>query len=217
MTETIDNATKVVGITGGIGSGKSTVTDRLKELGYIVIDADEVAREAAVPGEPAMIRLREELGDKIFLEDGNLDRPALAKLAFGDQEMLKTVNEIFHKDILQRIESEICRIESTINSTESGNIESKIIFISAPLLFESGADKMTDEVWLVTADEDIRISRVMDRDCLSESDVRARIKSQMPEDEKRRLADVVIENNGTPEQLYQTIDFLLGSVLMYKR
>ena len=198
MTETIDKTIEIVGITGGIGSGKSMVTDRLRELGHVVIDADEVALEAAVPWEPAMVRLREELGDEIFLEDGNLDRPVLAKLAFSDPEVLETVNKIFHKDILKRIESRISSI-----------FGERIVFVSAPLLYETGADKMTDEVWLVTAREDIRLKRVIERDGLSESDVRARMKNQMPEEEKRRRADVVIENNGTPEQLYKAIDYLL--------
>jgi len=206
------NTFKTIGITGGIGSGKSSVTGRLKELGYTVIDADEVAREAAVPGEPAMISLREELGDNVFLSDGNLDRPALAKLAFNDPEVLKKVNEIFHKDILQRIESKICSIKASGIKTEIKSTSDKcekIIFISAPLLFEAGADSMADEVWLVTSDEEIRIKRVMNRDSLSESDVRARMKSQMPEEEKRKRADIIIGNNGTPAQLNEAIDSLL--------
>jgi len=191
---------KTIGITGGIGSGKSAVTNRLRELGYPVIDADEVSREAALPREPAMIILRKKLGDDIFLEDGNLDRPALAKLIFNDPEVLKIVNKVLHKDILRRIESKKQRL---IDNGE------RMIFISAPLLFEASADEMTDEVWLVTTDEDIRLKRVKERDGISESDIRLRMKNQMPEAEKRKRADIIIENNGTLDDLYESIKSLL--------
>jgi len=200
MSEETGNMRRI-GITGGIGSGKSAVTDRLRELGYTVIDADEVAREAAEPGEPALLRLREEIGDDIFLENGALNRPALSKLIFHDPDVLMKVNTIFHPDIQSRIETKIKDCD-----------ENEVIFISAPLLFESAIDWKTDEVWLVTADEDIRIARVMKRDGISEADVRARMDNQMSDDEKRVLSDVVIDNSGTLEQLYKTIEGLLNNL-----
>ena len=184
---------KRIGITGGIGSGKSVVTELLREMGFSVIDADEIAREAAVPGEPSMLRLREEIGDDIFLEDGNLDRQALAKLMFYDPIVLLTVNEIFHADIRERIEN------AAHECDERGEA---IVFFAIPLLFEAKVDWKLDKVWLVTADEDIRLRRVMSRDGLSEEDVRARMQNQMPEEEKRAKADVVFENNGTFADLY---------------
>ena len=189
-----------IGITGGIGSGKSEVTKLLRQKGYTVIDADEVAREAAVPGEPAMLRLREELPDEVFLEDGNLNRQALAKLMFNDPMVLMTVNEIFHGDIRERIEA------AARERQEAGD---ETVFLSIPLLFESGADWMTDAIWLVAADEDIRLRRTMERDGLSEEDVRARMQSQMPEAEKRARADVIIENNGIIEELHTQVERLL--------
>ena len=191
---------KKIGITGGIGSGKSTVTDYLCEIGYTVIDADEVAREAAMPGEPAMLRLREEIGDGIFCADGTLDRPVLAKIMFSNPITLMTVNEIFHEDIKERIKAHI---------KEQGG---QSIFLSVPLLFEADAGWMSDETWLVTADEDIRLRRVMLRDGLPEQDVRARMASQMPEDKKQELADVIIENNGTIGELRKKIDNLLANL-----
>jgi len=187
-----------IGITGGIGSGKSEVTDYLREKGYPVIDADEVAREAAMPGEPAMLSLREEIGDEIFLEDGTLNRQELAKIMFTDSMTLMTVNEIFHGDIKERIEAHV-----------NEQHDAQVIFISVPLLFESDAEWMADETWLVTADEDLRLRRVMGRDGMTEEEVRARMSSQMPEEEKRGRADVVIENNGTKKELRTFIDGLL--------
>lgn len=191
---------KRIGITGGIGSGKSAVTDFLREKGYMVIDADEAAREAAMPGEPAMLRLRAEIGDGIFLADGGLDRPALARLIFGDAGMLKTVNGIFHGDIRERMEAAAHACAARGEA---------LIFLAVPLLFESGADWDLDAVWLVTADEDVRIRRVIERDGLSEADVRARMRNQMPEEEKRARADIVIENNETIDALRAQIALAL--------
>jgi len=191
---------KRIGITGGIGSGKSAATDYLRGKGYAVIDADEVAREAAVPGEPAMIRLSKEIGGEVFREDGTLDRQELARIIFSNPIALMTVNEIFHGDIKSRLESHV---------NEREKLGDSIVFISAPLLFETEADWMADESWLVTADDEKRLIRVMDRDGLSAEDVRARMDSQMPEEEKRARADVVIENNGTLEELYAAIDLNL--------
>jgi len=188
---------KRIGITGGIGSGKSVVTKLLRRKGYTVLDADEVAREAAAPGEPSMLRLSEEIGDDIFLEDGNLDRKKLAKLMFSEPMVLMIVNEIFHSDIRRRIE------EKAAKAAERGE---SIMFISAPLLFESEADWMTDEIWLVTADEDVSLERVMKRDGMPEEDVRARMNSQMPEEEKRKRADTVFENNGTVPELLEKVE-----------
>jgi len=195
---------KRIGITGGIGSGKSEVTGLLRRKGYAVIDADEVSRESAIPGEPAMLRLREELnalgGDLVgivFNEDGSLDRKASAKLMFSDPSVLEIFNRIFHEDIWRRIEAAALKME------EAGK---EVVFVSAALLFEAGGDRKVDEVWLITADEGLRISRTKQRDGLSEADVRARMATQMPEEEKRLHSDVIIENNGTVEELYAIVE-----------
>ncbi|MDR3365299.1 MAG: dephospho-CoA kinase [Clostridiales Family XIII bacterium] len=197
---------KRIAITGGIGAGKSAVTDLLREKGCTVIDADEVAREAARPGEPAMQKLRVEFGDGVFLEDGNLDRPALAKLMFGDPAATAAVNDIFHGDIKERMESLASRFaEKAEGAKESG----KPVFLSVPLLYEAEADRMADEVWLVTADEPLRLSRAMARDGVGEADIRARMRHQMPEGEKRARADAVIENNGSLPELRMAVERLL--------
>ncbi|MDR0874780.1 MAG: dephospho-CoA kinase [Clostridiales Family XIII bacterium] len=186
-------AAKRIGITGGIGAGKSAVTDYLRSKGFVVIDADEVQREATRPGEIAMLQLAEEIGDDIFLEDGELNRPMLADLMFSDPDILFTVNLILHSDIRARMEKKIAAAEGTV-------------FLSIPLLFESKERWDCDAVWLVTADEDVRLSRAMARDGADEEAVRARMSAQMPEEEKRALTGIVIENNGTLAQLYANID-----------
>ena len=186
-------AEKRIGITGGIGAGKSAVTDHLRAKGFVVIDADEVQRESTRPGEIAMLRLEEEIGDDIFLEDGELDRPKLADLMFSDPGILYIVNLILHSDIRERMERKI--------SEEEG-----VVFLSIPLLFESYERWHCDSVWLVAADEGTRLSRTMARDNASEEAIRARMAAQMPEEEKRDLADVIIENNGSLNELYERID-----------
>ena len=192
---------KQIGITGGIGSGKSEVTKLLRQKGYTVIDADEVSRDASSPGSEALRRLRERLGDDVFLPDGSLNRKKLAALMFANDDILVAVNDIFHPDIFSRIE--------TI-AKETVPLKDSPVFISVPLLFETNTDGMMDEVWLVTADEHIRLKRVLERGGMSESDIRARMAAQMPEDEKRSKAGVIIENNGTLEELYEVVEKLLN-------
>ena len=186
-------AEKRIGITGGIGAGKSAVTDHLRTKGFVVIDADEVQREATRPGEIAMLRLEEEIGDDIFLEDGELDRPKLADLMFSDPGILYVVNLILHSDIRERMERKILN-------------EDGVVFLSIPLLFESNERWNCDSVWLVTADERTRISRTMARDNVSEEAIRSRMAAQMPEEDKRELADVIIDNNGSLNELYELVD-----------
>ena len=194
---------KKIGITGGIGSGKSMLTNWLREKGYPVIDADEVSREAAAPGEPAMLRLLEEIGSEVFNNDGSLNRQKLANIIFYDPISLMTVNEIFHGDIKERIEEKV---------SEHEKMGERVVFLSVPLLFETEADWLLDEKWLVTSDEEKRLKRVMDRDGITEQDVRARMASQMPEEKKRAKADFIIENNGTPDDLYGEVEKILKRI-----
>ena len=190
-----------IGITGGIGSGKTEVTNILRGKGFFVIDADEISREIAKPGEPALDSLREKIGDTVFFEDGSLNRQALAGLIFNDPDAMKTVNEIFHPEVKKRIADMVSRADSGGKS---------VIFISAPLLFESGTDGMVDEIWLVAAEESVRISRVMDRDGLSGTKILERIRNQMPEAERRERADLIIENDDSIDRLRSKIEGILA-------
>lgn len=192
---------EIIGLTGGIGSGKSTVTSYVKEKGYLVIDADQIAREITEPGGKILIRLIEAFGDSFLDENGELRRKALGNHVFGDKRKENLLNEITHTGIKNEIKARL------IKAYDDG-VER--IFIDAPLLFEVGMDFWCDETWLVTCDDEIRIQRVMARDGIDEKNVRERIESQMNDREKREKADYVISNSGTKEALYQQIDELLG-------
>ncbi len=186
-----------IGLTGGIGAGKSTVTNYLVEKGYKVIDCDRVAREVVEPGAPALAALCEAFGDDILDESGALDREKTAKIVFSDPEKRKTLDGITHAAIYDIIEE------------RSKGHEGSLVFIDAALIFESGLDRELDSVWVVTADDDIRRKRVAIRDNMDEEMIANRMKSQMSEDERKERADEVIDNSGAIEDLHVQIERLL--------
>lgn len=190
---------KVIGIAGGIGSGKSTVTDYLRSKSYLVIDADEEAREAVNPGEPTLDELVDYFGSHIIQEDGTLNRRKLAQIAFSDPEKTKKLNDILHKDISIRIDKKL-----TQNAGRG-----QVAFISAPLFFEADLQKKCNETWAVVADKDVRIKRTMERDNLPKEEVVDRINRQMSDDEREKLADYVLFNNGSKEELIKQVDQLM--------
>lgn len=204
---------KVIGLTGGIGSGKSTVTDYLTAKGFHVLDADKIAREIVLPGSEMLIRLAAAFGDGIIGEDGSLERRELGEIVFSDPEKKKTLDSLMHTEILELIHERILRYREEADSAapiDPGNIlKYKVIFIDAPLLFETGLEKSVSEVWVIDADDETRIKRIMERDGLEREDILMRINNQMAQVEKNRLADVVLDNTGNQEALYRQIDRLL--------
>jgi dephospho-CoA kinase len=187
----------VVGLTGGIASGKSFVSKKLRELGAVVIDADQVAREVVKPGMPAWASIIREFGRSVLNPDGSLDRKKLGKIVFADQEKLKKLNEITHPYIIREIKRLLA------NCCRTG--EHGIVVLDVPLLFEVGLDELVDEVWVVYVDPATQIRRLMERDGLSEQEAMQRISSQMPLEEKARRAHRVIDNRGTPEETVRQI------------
>ena len=188
----------IIGLTGGIGSGKSTVSEILKNKGYIVLNADEIGREVTAKDEPLLRLLVKEFGIEIIKEDGSLDRRMLANLAFGDRAKTNRLNELVQTAIL-------CRsVEKFHKLSLSG--QEKPMFFEVPLLFEAGWDKYIQQIWLVTAPEDVRIERVEVRDGLTVEEIRARIKLQMSEEEKMERADVIIENDGGMAKLMAQVE-----------
>lgn len=185
-----------IGITGGIGSGKSTVSVYLKSLGESVICADETARQLTAPGQQGAQAIRRAFGDGFFLPDGVLDRKALAAAVFLDETMRTRLENILHPLI----------IDSVMQKT---NALSGRVFVDAALLVQSGLHEKMDAVWLVTADKNMRIQRIIKRDGLSEQDVLSRISSQPDDSYLKSFADEVIANNGTIGQLQRHIDKLL--------
>ena len=186
-----------IGITGGIGSGKSTVSDYLIEKGYNIIDCDILAREVVMPGTPALKKLVLAMGEEILNDKGELDRARTARIVFGDESKRKILESITHTAILEEVERRVSLNPNGIN------------FIDAALMFETGLNEKMDQVWAVVCGDDIRIKRVMARDNATEEMVKARMASQMKDEERTKLADEILDNSKGKEELYGQIDRLL--------
>lgn len=210
---TKDKRLTVVGIAGGIGSGKSTVTSYLELNNYYVYDADVEAREAVKPGEPALLELIDFFGEEIINDDGSLNRRKLAQIAFSSQELTENLNRILHKYISERIDKKLARHASYLARSRGKKRGLRIAFVSAPLFFEAGLDVMCDETWAVIADKEVRIQRTMNRDNLPRSEVEDRINRQMSDEERINLADYVLVNNGNKNELIKQVDELLHRIL----
>lgn len=195
---------KIIGLTGGIGSGKSTVSDYLISKGFNVLDADKISKEIVEPGSDTLLELVSLFGDDILLENGSLNRKKLGNIIFADPIKKAVLDKIMHTKILENIYEKIIHIrEKTDNS---------VIFIDAPLLFETGLDKNVSEIWVVDVDDETRIKRIMERDDLKRADILNRIASQMDRHEKNRLADKIIDNTGDKKELYKQIDILINNI-----
>jgi dephospho-CoA kinase len=178
----------LIGLTGGIASGKNAVADMLARRGAAVVDADRVSRDLVAPGSPMLGAMVAAWGPDILDASGALDRKVMAARVFGRDEEVQRLNAITHPAILAEMRK---RVETAP--------EPFVVFM-APLLFEAGGDGMVDEVWVVRADEDVRVQRVLARDGLTEAQARARISAQWRPEESVRRAHVVIENNGDPRE-----------------
>ena len=192
---------KVIGLTGGIGAGKSTVSDYLLDKGFTVIDADKIARSMTEKGSETLQALTEAFGEDILFTDGCLDRKKLAAIVFSDEKKRLVLEELTTKKVVQIIEEKITGLQ------EEGY--EAPVFIDAPLLFESGADKLCDAVWLVDASIDIRIRRVMARDDVTSEEVKRRILNQMSSSEKIARSTDIIDNSKGKESLYDQVERLL--------
>ena len=193
-----------VGLTGGIGAGKSTVSARLKRLGALVLDADIAARQAVEPGSEGLALLMRRYGEGMLQQNGELDRRALAKKIFANEDERLAVNALLHPLIRQRMLEQ----ESVFRDMEP----SVPVFWDVPLLIESGMHALMDEVWLVTASEEARVKRIMLRDGCSENEARSRMASQMPEAEKLAYANRILDNSGDQTALFKQVDALYRSL-----
>lgn len=182
-------------MTGGIASGKSTVAQMLVDRGAVLVDADEIARAVVEPGTPAWTKIVEHFGNGILLADRTIDRPSLGKIVFGDQAKLALLNEITHPEVMRRIADRLEELRQTDN----------IVIVDVPLLAEVGADGMFDLVVVVTAPEAERIERLRASRGMDEETALARIAAQFKAEDRNAIADWVITNDGTVEQLEQEI------------
>ena len=187
----------MIGLTGGIASGKSTVAARLRELGAFVADADLISREVIETPE-VRESIRGRFGSSVFLPEGTLDRRALAAAVFSAEEGAAALNSIMHPAIAKKL-SVLAR-----DAEASGLYP--LVFTDAALLIESGFYELCDGVWLVTADKGERILRIMARDGLTREEAEARISRQMTDEEKAAFATTVIENDGSIAELIEKAD-----------
>ncbi len=194
----------IIGLTGSIGSGKSTVSKRLASLGARVLDADAVSRALTRPGGEALPAIFAAFGPDVIDERGALDRRALAKIVFSDAAAREKLNAILHPMVRAHMQKETLRIQHEDKRA--------LIVWDVPLLIEAGWHEACDEVWLVLALEALRIARVSSRDNAAPDEVRARILAQMGDEQKARFADEIIENNGGLEALYARVDGLYRRV-----
>ena len=186
---------RIIGLTGGIASGKSTVTSYLREKGYPVIDADQVVHDLQAPGGELYQALVEHFGREVLLDTGDLNRPALAQRIFSSQKEIVWSNQV-QGDIIRKA---LAREQDRLAATED------IFFMDIPLLIEQGYLDWFDQVWLVYVTEDTQLERLMERNALTEVQARDRLVAQMPLDEKKALVDLVIDNNSQRDHLYQEI------------
>jgi dephospho-CoA kinase len=190
----------VFGLTGGIASGKSVVAARFRDSGVPVIDADRLAREVVAPGQPALKEIVQHFGSGVLREDGSLDRTALAQRVFGNPLELRKLNRITHPRVAACFESQAASLR------DAGET---LVCYEVPLLFENRLQEALRPVVLVTASREAQIQRAVERDNAKRDDIEARIASQMPLDEKRALADFVIDNDGPLADTLEAADFVL--------
>ncbi len=182
---------KVIGLTGGIASGKSFVASILESCGAVVVDADLLAREVVAPGGPAYRAIVETFGAKVVQKDGALDRKALGRIVFADAAARKVLEEITHPAIAERAAARIERERLR---------GAPVVFYMVPLLIEAGLTSMVDEIWLVSVARDVQIERLMKRDAIAKEEALRKLAAQMPLNEKAAYADVIIDNSGLPEE-----------------
>ena len=192
-----------IAVTGGIGAGKSTVTDYLISKGYTVIDADKMSREMTGPGGKAMPYILEHFGPDFIKEDGSLDRGKMRDLVFQEPKYKAILEEGTTKVVLEDIE----KIKE-----EKASEGEKALFFDIPLLFETHQEKNYDQVWVVTADLNLRKQRVMARDNIDPAIIDLIIGSQADENKKTSSADVILINNGTIEELLKEVDSVLSTI-----
>ena len=192
---------KVIGITGGIGAGKSTVSGYLASLGYPVFDADEVSRGLTAAGSPVVDELAETFGEEILVRKGVLSREKLAEIVFSDPDKNRKLMQIVTMKVREAGQKWI----SDYRKKEKYDI----IILDIPLLFETGSEDICDAVWFITADDEVRRRRVMERDGVTAEQVERRMRSQMPEKEKAERSDEIVDNSRGVEELHRTVDALL--------
>lgn len=192
---------KLIGLTGGIASGKSTASDYIKSQGYAVLDADIYARKALDKNTPGYNQVIQNFGRDILDESFEIDRKKLGQIIFNDESQRKVLNNIVHPEVRRMMNEEQ---EKLLKGTH--------VFLDIPLLFENGLDKNCDITITVYVNKDVQLARLMARNQLSKEDAKSRINSQMSLEEKKDRAICVFDNNGSKDELYAQIDDFLNDL-----
>lgn len=195
---------KVIGLTGGTGSGKSVVSKSLAEAGAVIVDADKIAHEIILKGEPAYQEIIEYYGTEILDEDGNIIRKKLGEIIFHDEEKLAFLNRCTHKYICAEVDRQIAAAKAAGTATA--------IVLDAPLLLEAGLEQVCDGVWVVYADPEVRAQRVMARDGVTYELAKARIANQKSWEEYKQAADTIIDNSKDLPYLQEQLSELLKTI-----
>jgi len=198
-----------VGLTGGIASGKSTVSRIFASFGAKVLDADEVAREVLLPGQPAWTRLRQAFGQEFFRPDGTVRRKQLRRLVFADAEKRSQLNAIVHPEVMKEIDR---RYEILSSSVQNG-----VLLVDVPLLLEVGVANRFDKVVVVYVSERVQINRLQQRDGISEKEAKQALNAQMALSKKVEQADYLIDNSGTLEETLSQVEKVWEELLELAR
>jgi len=192
----------IIGLTGGIACGKSTVAQMLRSFGAAIIDADAISRSHTAPGGRALPLIREAFGDRVFAPDGSLDRAALSAVVFSNEASRRRLNAITHPLIQQEMEEQMaqCRKDGV-----------KVVVLDVPLLFEAGMERMADVTACVFCPEEVQISRMASRNRYTREEALSRIRSQWPVSQKCALSDVVIDTDKPLDELERAVRALYDS------
>ena len=194
----------VIGLTGGIASGKSTVSAKLKQLGAAIIDVDILARGVVSKGEIAYNRIIQCFGENILLPSGEINRKRLGSVVFSNKEKLALLNSITHPEIINRVMDKIQELKA------AGN---KVIVVDAAILIEMGLYKYVDSVWVVIVDRETQIKRLIERDKFDYKDSENRINSQFTNEVRKKYADVIIDNNKSIEEVGKKLEELWNNII----
>ena len=187
---------RIIGLTGGIASGKSTVARLLERRGAVVIDADQLSRDVVAPGEPAYCAIVAAFGNAILNEDQTINRTALGRLVFSSSEARQRLENITHPAIGKRAEEKLAELKRA---------GAPLVIYMAPLLIEAGATARVDDIWVVYLDRETQLKRVMERDGVTREEALQKVAAQMPMEEKRLYGSVVIDNCGSPAELEEQV------------
>lgn len=189
-----------IGLTGGIATGKSTVSSMLIRKGALLVDADIIAREVMLPGHPVLAEVAAHFGQDVIMADGQLDRKKLGEIIFNDPKERLVLNELTHPAIRREIRRQMAEYETAYPQ--------RLVVVDIPLLYESELQSLFEKIMVVYVSREKQLQRLMERERISEERAVARLKSQMDIEQKKRMADYVIDNSGTLTETYQQVDKL---------